>query len=71
MPITIHVHEYPLQEERKLSVKFISEILDVISPKKRLLYDVDYIEQLYPWHQAKECEDTEDWEKALICRGRK
>lgn len=52
-----------LQEKRKLSVKSISEILDTISPEKKLLYDVDYIEQLYLQYQAKECEDTADREK--------
>lgn len=52
-----------LQEKRKLSVKSISEILDAISPEKKLLYDVDYIEQLYLRYQAKECEDTKDREK--------
>lgn len=52
-----------LQEKRKLSVKSISEILDAISPEKKLLYDVDYIEQLYLRYQAKECKDTEDREK--------
>lgn len=52
-----------LQEKRKLSVKAISEILGSISSEKKLLYDVDYIEQLYLQYQAKECEDTEDREK--------
>lgn len=49
-----------LQEKRKLSVKSISEILDSISPEKKLLYDVDYIEQLYLKYQAKECLDSTD-----------
>lgn len=52
-----------LQEKRKLSVKSISEILDAISPEKKLLYDADYIEQLYLRYQAKECKDTKDREK--------
>lgn len=52
-----------LQEKRKLSVKSISEILDAISPEKKLLYDVDYIEQLYLRYQAKECKDTADRER--------
>lgn len=49
-----------LQEKRKLSVKSISEILDSISPEKKLLCDVDYIEQLYLKYQAKECNDSAD-----------
>ncbi|MCM1231029.1 MAG: aldolase catalytic domain-containing protein [Ruminococcus flavefaciens] len=52
-----------LQEKRKLSVKSISEILDAISPEKKLLYDVDYIEQLYLQYQARECEDRADRER--------
>lgn len=49
-----------LQEKRKLSVKSISEILDSISPDKKLIYDANYIEQLYLQYQAKECEDMGD-----------
>lgn len=52
-----------LQEKRKLSVKSISDILDTISQDKKLLYDADYIEQLYLQYQAKECEDTTDRER--------
>lgn len=52
-----------LQEKRKLSVKSISEILDAIVPDKKLLYDAEYIEQLYLQYQAKECEDTADRER--------
>lgn len=52
-----------LQEKRKLSVKSISEILDLISPDKKLLYDMDYIEQLYLRYQTKECEDSVDRER--------
>lgn len=52
-----------LQEKRKLSVKSISEILDAISPDRKLLYDADYIEQLYLQYQAKECEDVQDRQK--------
>lgn len=52
-----------LQEKRKLSVKSISEILDQISPDKKLLYDADYIEKLYLQYQMIECEDTADREK--------
>ncbi|NBJ96858.1 3-hydroxy-3-methylglutaryl-CoA lyase [bacterium 1xD8-48] len=49
-----------LQEKRKLSVKSISEILESISQDKKLLYDAEYIEQLYLQYQARECEDTAD-----------
>lgn len=52
-----------LQEKRKLSVKSISEILDSICSEKKLLYDADYIEQLYIRYQARECKDTADREK--------
>ncbi|MCI8614571.1 MAG: 3-hydroxy-3-methylglutaryl-CoA lyase [Lachnospiraceae bacterium] len=52
-----------LQEKRKLSVKSISEILDMISPEKKLLYDVHYIEKLYLQYQARECEDSQDRER--------
>lgn len=52
-----------LQEKRKLSVKSISEILDSILPDKKLLYDADYIEQLYLQYQAKECDDAADRER--------
>lgn len=52
-----------LQEKRKLSVKSISEILDSISPDKKLSYDADYIEQMYLRYQAKECDDTADREQ--------
>lgn len=56
-----------LQEKRKLSVKSISEILDAISPEKKLMYDVDYIEKLYLRYQAKECKDTADRERLKLC----
>lgn len=52
-----------LQEKRKLSVKSISEILDAISPDKKLIYDAAYIEQKYLQYQAKECEDAADKER--------
>lgn len=48
-----------LMDKKKLSVKSIHEILDLIPHDKKLLYDGKYIEALYAKYQAKECDDTE------------
>lgn len=47
-----------LQDKGTLSAKSIAEILASVCPEKKLLYDEDYIEQLYMVHQNRECEDT-------------
>lgn len=48
-----------LMDKKKLSVKSIHEILDMITYNKKLLYDKEYIEVLYVKYQAKEYDDTE------------
>nr|MCR4685801.1 3-hydroxy-3-methylglutaryl-CoA lyase [Lachnospiraceae bacterium] len=54
-----------LQQKNSLSVKSINEILSRIEPAKKLLYDADYIEQLYVDYQVRDNDDTADYE-ALI-----
>ena len=54
-----------LQQKNALSVKSINEILSRIEPAKKLLYDADYIEQLYVDYQVRDNDDTADYE-ALI-----
>lgn len=52
-----------LMDKRKLSVKSINEILDRLQKDKKLLYDQEYVEQLYIEYQKKECQDFEDRNK--------
>ena len=52
-----------LMDKKKLSVKSIHEILDLIIQEKKLLYDKEYIEALYAKYQAKDCDDTEAVER--------
>lgn len=47
-----------LMEKNTLSLKSLNEILDRIEPAKKLLYDKDYIEQLYLEYQNMECNDS-------------
>ncbi|MGN1416291.1 MAG: aldolase catalytic domain-containing protein [Oscillospiraceae bacterium] len=47
-----------LMNKRTLSVKSINEILSSLEGDKRLLYDKNYIEQLYMKYQAKDIDDT-------------
>lgn len=54
-----------LQQKNALSVKSINEILSRIEPAKKLLYDAEYIEQLYVDYQVRDNDDTADYE-ALI-----
>ncbi len=49
-----------LMDKKKLSVKSINEILDKLDEEKKLLYDRDYIEQLYVDYQKNECDDNKD-----------
>lgn len=49
-----------LMDKKKLSVKSINEILEQITPDRKLNYDRDYIEELYVAFQKKECDDTGD-----------
>ena len=48
-----------LMDMGKLSVKSISEILDCLEGEKKLLYDKDYIRELYFKHQKQQCRDSE------------
>lgn len=41
----------------KLSVKSINEILEIIEPSKKLLYDASYIKDLYFEYQKNNCDD--------------
>ncbi|MBP5385243.1 MAG: aldolase catalytic domain-containing protein, partial [Lachnospiraceae bacterium] len=50
-----------LQQKKMLSVKSINEILSRIRDDKKLLYDADYIEQLYTEYQVKDNDDTADY----------
>ena len=47
-----------LLEKKTLSVKAINEILKLLEGDKKLLYDKNYIENLYLNYQKNECEDT-------------
>ena len=48
-----------LMDIGKLSVKSISEILDSLEDDKRLLYDADYIKELYFDYQKRFCADSD------------
>ena len=48
-----------LSDLGKLSVKSIGEILDQIEPDRKLMYDADYIRDLYLEYQKNHCDDTE------------
>lgn len=54
-----------LQNKKSLSVKSINEILGMIEPAKKLLYDAAYIEKLYLDYQLQAFDDTKDY-RALI-----
>ena len=47
-----------LLNKKTLSVKSVDEILKQLSEEKKLLYDKDYIEQLYLEYQKSTCNDT-------------
>lgn len=49
-----------LMDKKKLSVKSINEILEQITPDRKLNYDKNYIEELYVAFQKKECDDAQD-----------
>ncbi|MEG2427974.1 MAG: aldolase catalytic domain-containing protein [Clostridium sp.] len=49
-----------LMDKQTLSLKSINTILERIEPEKKLLYDKDYIEQLYVDYQNMECNDQAD-----------
>ncbi len=48
-----------LLDKKTLSVKSINEILRMLQGESKLLYDKDYIEQLYVDYQKKDCNDEE------------
>lgn len=48
-----------LMDKRKLSIKSVNEILDLLDDRKKLLYDKNYIEWLYVKYQKKECNDED------------
>lgn len=48
-----------LSDLGKLSVRSIGEILDQIEPDRKLMYDADYIRDLYLEYQKNHCDDTE------------
>ncbi len=48
-----------LMDTGKLSVKSISEILDSLEGEKKLLYDADYVRELYFDYQKRHCADSE------------
>ena len=48
-----------LQDKGTLSVRSINRILTNICEEKKLLYDENYIEELYMEYQNKECEDAD------------
>ncbi len=49
-----------LMDKNTLSLKSINAILETIEPEKKLLYDKDYVEQLYVSYQSMECCDETD-----------
>lgn len=49
-----------LMDKHTLSMKSINEILDEIDDEKKLLFDEQYIEDLYYKYQKTECNDAED-----------
>jgi 4-hydroxy 2-oxovalerate aldolase len=48
-----------LMNKRSLSIKQINELLGMLEGEKKLLYDKNYMEQLYLQYQDKEINDTE------------
>lgn len=51
-----------LMDKHTLSMKSINELLNSIREEKKLLYDIEHIEQLYYDYQNQECDD-----KSEIC----
>ncbi len=52
-----------LLDKKTLSVKSINEILKGLKGDKKLLYDKDYIEQLYIDYQKSECADDNEYKE--------
>lgn len=61
-----------LLNKHTLSIKSINEILEKIEPDKKLMYDQDYIEELYCEYQKTECDDRDTREKLRqVFKGKK
>lgn len=58
-----------LMDKRTLSVKSINEILGHLEGEARLLYDKDYIEQLYVQYQEKVVDDQKTVEQLKVALG--
>ena len=48
-----------LMNKQTLSLRQITEILNMLQDEKKLLYDKEYIEELYMEYQSRECNDDE------------
>jgi len=48
-----------LMNKQTLSLSQITEILNMLQDEKKLLYDKEYIEELYMEYQSRECNDDE------------
>lgn len=60
-----------LMDKRTLSVKSVNEILQKLQGEKKLLYNADYIEELYMEYQKRDVDDTADMERLTdIFRGK-
>jgi 4-hydroxy 2-oxovalerate aldolase len=60
-----------LMDKKTLSVKSINEILGCLQGEKKLLYDKNYIEELYVDYQTNEVNDEADMKKlSELLRGR-
>lgn len=52
-----------LMNKRTLSVRSVNELLGRLEGEKKLLYDKEYLEQMYIGYQAKEADDKADMER--------
>ena len=52
-----------LMNKKTLSIKSINELLSRLQGEKKLLYDKNYLEDLYKEYQSNDVDDTEDREK--------
>lgn len=60
-----------LLNKHTLSIKSINEILERIEPDKKLMYDQEYLEELYCRYQKTECDDRASKEKLhTLLKGR-
>ncbi len=61
-----------LMDKHMLSMKSINEILEEIQSEKRLMYDEEYVENLYSKYQSIEIDDSGDLKKLeALLRGKK